>query len=828
EHRGMIKARSELVAIACNSTAHALDWGTGREAAYGAGNYVALWPAADEQAAGVVCTLAGHKARVNCVRFARGTGDAVLVSGDADGAVRVWRQADGTWQDAVALEGHSGAVQAVDALWLDDVLVVVTAATDGTVRVHELRSESDALESTATPQEIVLGTHTALDAQLTRLDDSVLALVLGTTDGRVRLFARAGEAGSQFAAGPALTGHADWVTAVAWRRVEAGDSAAGGAATAHWSVGDMVLASAAQDGLVRLWHIRRAAGAGDDDALVAAQAALAASASGETPGIVTGTAGAAQTLLVADTAYAVAPDAVLAGHDAWVHSVAWDGARLATASSDGTALVWAADAEAGVWTSAARLGAAQGLLGAVLRGTVLVAHGARGIVQRWHHADGMWTEQPAPTGHCAAVRDVCWAGACALAVSADQSARLFAPWPCGNWRELARPQVHGYDMRAAAAVSPLAYVSAADEKVVRVFHAPRHYADACQALGLLKDSDSATGSLAESATGSSAAATAALPVLGLSNKAVALDTSAADDPARRSLADAAVAPPPPGHVPLEAQLQRATLWPEADKLYGHAYDVYAVAVSHAGDLVASAARATATRFAGIRLHHLRDGSGESPAPLAAHALTVTRLRFSPPSPDAAGDRYLLSVSRDRSWALFERNGDAYALARHRRAAHARIVWDAAWAPDARFFATASRDRSVRLWPAPHVAADADADAAPVTLAFPESVTAVDLLPVLLCDPPRYVLAAALESGRVFVLCAEASAGPVPTAWSPAEIPRNISHTSAVNRLAWRAAPAGSATTAGSDAPAEDPAVPRTWLLASASDDHSLRITAVDL
>ncbi|PIA14968.1 WD40 repeat-like protein [Coemansia reversa NRRL 1564] len=822
----MAKARSELVAIACNSTAHALDWGAEHEAAYGAGNYVALWRAADEHDAGVVCTLAAHTARVNCVRFARGTGDAILVSGDAGGTVRVWWQTDGAWQGALELGGHSGGVQAVDALWLDDLLVVATAATDGTVRVHELRRGIDALEAVAEPQEIALGTHTALDAQLVQLDGGALALALGTTDGRVRLFSRAGDAGSQFVAGPALTGHADWVTAVAWRRVEAGDVAAGGTATAHWRAGDTVLASAAQDGLVRLWHVQRAAGAGSDDALVAAEVALAASAEGKTAETTIGTTGAAQTLLVADTAYAVASDAVLAGHDAWVHSAAWDGTRLVTASSDGTALIWAADAAAGVWASAARLGAAQGLLGATLHRTVLVAHGVRGAVQRWRHVDGAWVEQPAPTGHSAAVRDVCWVGACALAVSADQSARLFAPWPRGNWRELARPQVHGYDLRAAAVIGSLEYVSAADEKVVRVFHAPRHYANACHALGLPDDSRSASELSTESAAGSTAAATAALPVLGLSNKAVALDATAADDPARRSLADAGTAPPPPGQVPLEAQLQRATLWPETDKLYGHAYDVYAVAVSHAGDLVASAARATAARFAGIRLHSLR-GGGETPEPLAAHALTVTRLRFSPPGPGVAGDRFLLSVSRDRSWALFERQGDAYKLVRHRRAAHTRIVWDAAWAPDARFFATASRDRSVRLWPAPHVAADANA--APVTLAFPEPVTAVDLLPALLQDPPRYVLAAALESGRVFVLCAEVSSTLVPAAWSPAEIPRHMSHISAVHRLAWRASPADSAgTLADPSAPADGPAAPSTWLLASASDDHSLRITAVDL
>lgn len=45
-----------------------------------------------------------------------------------------------------------------------------------------------------------------------------------------------------------------------------------------------------------------------------------------------------------------------------------------------------------------------------------------------------------------------------------------------EWHELARPQVHGYDLQALAPVSGrAAFASAAEEKVIRVFEAPTNF-----------------------------------------------------------------------------------------------------------------------------------------------------------------------------------------------------------------------------------------------------------------------------------------------------------------------------------------------------------------
>lgn len=59
-----------------------------------------------------------------------------------------------------------------------------------------------------------------------------------------------------------------------------------------------------------------------------------------------------------------------------------------------------------------------------------------------------------------------------------------------KWHELSRPQIHGYDLLDAAFIEPLKFVSIADEKVARVFEAPRGFVDLVEALGVAKFSES--------------------------------------------------------------------------------------------------------------------------------------------------------------------------------------------------------------------------------------------------------------------------------------------------------------------------------------------------
>lgn len=121
----------------------------------------------------------------------------------------------------------------------------------------------------------------------------------------------------------------------------------------------------------------------------------------------------------------------------------------------------------------------------------------------------------------------------------------------------------------------------------------------------------------------------------------------------------------------------------------------------------------------VRLHRTSNWSQVLP-PLAGHSLSVTSIRFSP------DDRYILTASRDRSWQLYERaeDGESYARAASGAKAHARIIWDCAWAQDGNFFATAARDKQVKIWQS--VEGSSQNWKVVATLALPDAATAVDL------------------------------------------------------------------------------------------------------
>lgn len=123
--------------------------------------------------------------------------------------------------------------------------------------------------------------------------------------------------------------------------------------------------------------------------------------------------------------------------------------------------------------------------------------------------------------------------------------------------------------------------------------------------------------------------------------------------------------------------------------------------------MATACKATTADHAVVRVYEAVKWQpvGE---PLAGHSLTVTKISFSP------DDRYILSVSRDRTWRLFEREAAGGKYFPHKQHSsllnsspieryrpitadktHTRIIWDCDWSREGDVFATASRDKTVR-------------------------------------------------------------------------------------------------------------------------------------
>ncbi|KAL7421394.1 Elongator subunit elp2 [Cryptotrichosporon argae] len=741
--------------------------------AYGAGRFVALWDLDGED--GVFATLRGHEGRVTVLK---GLGQG-FVSGDDAGGVRVWAKRGESWQ-TTATYAINGSVSAL-GVWDEQVFV---GGSDGIIsRVHG-----------GDVEKLDLKGRIALDLEVVRLPRSTSPLlVVGCTDHKIQLWSQqAGHYGHALS----LEGHEDWVRCLA----------------ATTSGDDVLLASGSQDSYVRLWRIARASGQPGQEGSDGPKGSgldilddlerLAADGS-------TQISTKAHVLSVDRQRYHISLDALLIGHEGGLTNVHWSpvssspspssscsssasSPALLSASSDNSLIIWTPTATVipsasagrdGIWVPAHRFGTfggrGLGFFGAVWGPGAhsVVATGWAGGIERWDRADadGAWESRRGLTGHHGEVQAVAWDpnGDYLLSVSSDQTARVHAR-ATGSWAEIARPQIHGYDMVDAAFLSPLRFASAADEKVTRVFDATTGFAQSLGALGVAHVEDAAA--LPKGAT---------VPALGLSNRALG---QASTQPEIRSASAVArdVVATALAAIPTEDELAGTTLWPEIEKVYGHGYELSTLSASHDGRLLATASRATSAEHAGVRL--VDTATWDTVAVLAGHTLTVTRIVWSP------DDGRVVTVSRDRGWRMYARADGQWAEVSRDERAHARMALDACWSPDGARFFTASRDKTVKVW-------NADGGALDV-IKLDQGVTAVDAAQGENSD----VLAIGTDGGRVEI-------------WGIREgkatllfrLADDISHVAAVNRLAWQ--------------PHREAG---TYQLASASDDGSVRVFDVRL
>lgn len=515
-------------------------------------------------------------------------------------------------------------------------------------------------------------------------------------------------------------------------------------------------------------------------------------------------------------------DALLTGHEGWIHSLHWhpsvvtnDGVhqpmRLLTSSMDRTMMIWV-PTEAGIWTNEVRMGEFGGLSGLFGQmgyfsarfssdAKLIMATGYHGAFHLWKYEDEEWRPQVSISGHFGPVMDASWdpRDNYFITTSVDQTTRLFAQWALTKtWHEIARPQIHGYNLECLAFIDDgeieHRIVTGADEKVLRVFEAPQTFLDSLSNIAGVSTKHSNVPR----------ASAAQVPALGLSNKAI---LEGETDPNSKQEFDeyeqeVPFVPIVLERPPFEEQLLQNTLWPEIQKLYGHANELVCVAVNHAGTHLASACSAKVAEVASVKIWDTR--TWREIDSLSGHTLTVTQIAFSP------DDSHMVSVSRDRNLIIYGRDGDLYKPLIGQKG-HERIIWGCSWSHDGKFIATGARDKLVKIWDAQNVDELARQEGvkkagmptvAKVTCKQP--VTAVEFVNKVLHNYGyEYMFAVGMEDGEISIMHSKADQG----VWKIellVNVDLSLCHVETIRRLRWRS-------------------VQDEYQLLSCSTDHSVRL-----
>ncbi|CAB4058968.1 ELP2 [Lepeophtheirus salmonis] len=609
----------------------------------------------------------GHSERVNCVKW---IDESRFVSGSSDGSIVLWERAgdEKTFKIMSSLKNHSKSVTSISVLLLpsDGSILIASTSGDSTLKVSHIVPSNNADENPEVVFSLDFHTGYALDVKLGNL------------------FYEEGKSLEKplFEKDPAhvMKGHEDWIQGI---DIFSDDKSLN------------LIATSGQDGFIRIWNIcvkEVDKNEGKDvhgdpstnkdlfnldeneyDLTLEDKVALKM-----------------EEIIIKcgdeQIQFTLSLETILYGHEDKVYEIHWGKSKstptLLSCSLDKTMLIWEAPqigSEDNIWIEKMRVGEiggnTLGFLGCQFGrdGEHIIGYSFNGALHYWYEEDNRWNPGVAAGGHFGPVEDIGWEqnGSYLLSVSSDQTTRIHAPWQSSfgvQWHEIARPNVHGHDLSCLAILSDHSFVLGADEK---------------------KNLD--RSEISRFAQGAS------VPSLGLSNKAVFEGSSSVpenedtkhvkDQFPEFYFVDSSYSDPPP-----EETLIQNTLWPEIRKLYAHGYEIFRLASNSSGSLVASVCKAKQAEHASIILWNTTDWSLKQK--LEHHGLTVTAMDFSP------CDRYLLSGSRDRSWALFEKSEEgsftpiSSPSVKGKGYPHQRLIWSVGFSRDSKYFFTTSRDKKI--------------------------------------------------------------------------------------------------------------------------------------
>ena len=768
-------AKVESIFAGCNKNLCIFDYNADLKiVAYGSSNTVSISTSilnsqGYDPTAQVYTTLKNHTEEITAIKWIQSTN--LLLSGSQDGLVNVWKfnHKDNGLLDIQFMQGlkpTQGAISCIGLVSNDaNSLKFAIGDSNGKLYIYSFDSKVGKFEEIA-KFELPYGFY-AMALNIIKLSDAEYLILSGGSKPVINVISL-DMRNMQMTLKASLPGHDDWVRSIAIRQLANTMETVEGVTYPKTTY---IFASASLDRIIRLWK-------------------LTVEASSNPVYVETN-----KLKLLTSKEYkfetetnrcSIFLDAILMGHDDWVSEVSWkprqirgqekfeneNDLMLLSSSADSSIMMWKSDLVSGVWFPEVRLGemaikgasTATGSSGGFYcskwifdeetNTEIVLSNGKTGSFRCWEKdpvKDKVYNSRTTFVGPARAITDISWAtsGEYFLATSLDQSTRLYAKWSRDGekWFEFGRPQIHGFDMITVKSINGTRFVSAGDEKVIRVFDMPRSIAGMLGRVCGLGDFqlEELDKNLPESAS---------LPVLGLSNKAT-LDNDvsggksggggdeaggSADNDISNSIMRELSEPP------VEDILQRHTLWPEVEKLYGHGFEITTLDVSRDGKIIASACRSNVAKHAVIR--NFDTGTWlECEETLKGHDLTITRLRFS-----LAGEQeYLLSVSRDRKFTLWIREeNEKFKLVKLMEKAHSRIIWDCAWVnyEDVVAFVTCSRDKEVRLWVKE---ADENGDVVcKANVKFSSAVTAIDSIKINDKGRSVFKLVIGLDSGEVYV------------------------------------------------------------------------------
>ncbi|PAV64703.1 hypothetical protein WR25_26896 [Diploscapter pachys] len=616
-----------------------------------------------------------HTKDVTVVKRLKHRARDFFVSGSVDSTAILWELNDETQlEKRKILEGSKGSIASVCGCFFEDQwLIFASWVEDQKSALSLWWLDSD---HHAVVHETISTDSFALSIDIT-LGHGLPLLACGTSKRLIDLYAQMEENLNSFIRVLSVTGHTDWIHSLAFND----------------SDNHLLLASAGQDTYVRLWRI--------DVDVKDEEKALS----------VTKNKFAIRNSLKLQ----IQVEAVLSGHEDWVHSTEWsnDGKQLVTSSSDKSIIVWRQKGNDDIWVDEVRLGIVGGQAAGFFSASFLknarslVATSYFGGVHGWratNESAQIWSAVPMCGGHVDAVRDVEWdpTGSYLLTVGKDQTTRVYSRMK-GEQKfiELARPQVHGHDLQCITVVNSGCFVSGAEEKILRAFQAPKTFVRSLENISGV-DVEKIFSGLEISEQG------ARVPALGLSNKIV--DEAKGDENEKigigKNFPDDENEDPTFGSAafrsnpriltapPTEDCLQQDTLWPETHKLYAHGYEIYSATVNPTGKVLASACKASRTSDAVIVLWDT--ANWQMKKEVQGHQMTVTQIAWS------KNGKWLLSVSRDRTAKVYkEKNGEAngfdYELVWSSTNEHSRIIYGTSWFDDSEHFVTVSRDCKAIIW-----------------------------------------------------------------------------------------------------------------------------------